>query len=552
MALQLRYYQTAAVDSVFEYFNTKTGNPLIVLPTATGKSLVIAAFTQKAIALYPQTRILVATHVKELVSQNFLEFYNLCPEIDAGIHSAGLKKRDMHNRVVFCGIQSAYKKAFEFGQVDILLIDEAHTVPPEGEGMWRKFIEHLKINNPNMKVVGLSATPYRMRTGMLTEGDGRIFTDICYEYPLLQAVKDGFVCELVPKPTHTTYDISGVHKRGGEYIPGELQAAINIDEKTIAAVEEVIAIGTGDNRRSWLIFAAGNDHAEAIHKFMEQRGITCAIVTDRTPDGQRDQAVADIKSGRIHCLINNLIFTTGFNAPNIDLIACFRPTQSAGLWVQICGRGFRLHPSKNNTLLLDFGKNLDRHGPLDQITGRKPNKGEGEAPVKVCPNCDAVCFAGCTHCPDCNFKFPEKPLEIEKTASTSAVLSIQEPPVWHPVISMDKKEHPGKDGKPSSMRVVFTTWAGNFSEFVFFNHMGFPREKAVLWHRRMKVADACPNSVAAALKIDYPCPSEICVRKEGKFFRVIDMKFTKEDAPILTKDPEPLIDRWENIPEITF
>lgn len=536
--LELRHYQESAVNALFNYFENETGNPLVVLPTATGKSLVIAEFTRRAMLSYPDTRIVVATHVKELVAQNYLEFYHCCPEISAGIHSAGLRKKDMHHKVLFCGIQSIFRKAFDLGRVDILIIDEAHTVPKAGEGMWLTFIAALKISNPHLKVIGMSATPFRLDTGLLTEGEKRIFTDVCYEYPLLQAVEDGFICMPVPKPTTTTYDISNVGKRGGEYVPGELDAAFDVDEKTVAAINEIVEYGK--DRNCWLIFAAGNKHAASIKEELDRRGISAAIVTQDTSDSDREKAVNDIKNFGIKALINNLIFTTGFNAKPIDMIACFRPTKSKGLWVQICGRGFRLHESKNDCLILDFGRNSDRHGPLDKITGRKDvGEGGGGVPIKTCPHCKATCFAACMTCPDCGKPFPERVVDITPVASHSSILSSQEAkekPFWNKVISTQHSRHKGKNGKKDTLRAKYITYTGDYSQYVCIEHAGFAREKACHWHK-MRLPDVpIPSSIDAALALNYPNISEVLVQKNGKFFEVLAVKISDEADERL---PEP-------------
>lgn len=517
-----RPYQEEAVQSIFDHFSAHTSDPLVVLPTACGKSLVIAEFIRRATTLYPGTRIIVATHVKELVAQNHAEFANLCPEIPSGLYSAGLKRRDTGYQVLFCGIQSVFRRALELGACDILLIDEAHLVPKKGEGMWRTFIQNLRIPNPLMKIVGLSATPFRLDTGMLHKGEGRIFEDICYDYPLLEAIENKYVSEVIPKNMDTKYDVSNVPKRGGEYVAGELERVYDVDEKTKAAVDEIIELGK--DRKSWLIFAAGNKHAKHLHEELILRGISSELVLQDTPSKQRDEAVRKIKTGEIRCLVNNLVFTTGFNAPNIDMIACFRSTQSAGLWVQIVGRGFRLAEGKENCLVLDFARNADRHGPLDQIKGHSKRKGEGgDAPIKNCPECHAVCFASARECPDCGYSFPPPELDISTKASTSAILSTQLKPEWHEVLSVAHSRHV-KNGN-ASMKVEYITLGGKFYEFICFEHGGYAKEMAARWHRKKLPDVPCPHKVEDALMLPYPAPSRIAVRKDGKYWRVVEHSY---------------------------
>lgn len=521
--LELRLYQREAIESLYNYFGINTGNPLIVLPTGTGKSLVIADFVRGAIEAWPSTRILVGCHVKELVGQNYAEFMGILPFADAGLHSAGLKRRDKENQILFFGIQSAYRKAYEFQRCDLLLIDEAHTIPPDGDGMWRTFIDELKRINPDMKIVGLTATDYRMASGLLTSGD--IFTDVCYEYPLGRALKENYLSPVIPKGMATKYDLSSVGTRGGEYIAGELEKAMDIDTKTLSAIDEIEAYGYG--RKSWLVFASGNDHARHIHEELARRGYKGAVVTQETERAERDQAVRDIKSGNIRYLVNNKIFTTGFNAPNIDLIADLGPTKSPGLHVQKMGRGMRLYDGKQDCLVLDFAGNVELHGPLDQIRGRNKSKGDGDAPIKVCPECHTLCFAGLRKCFKCGYEFPFDGPSINGTSGDAALLSDQIQPEWRDVLDISYK-HNKKEGKQyATMLVTYTTIQGRVFEAVCFDHPigNFARRKAEAWHVAMGHPLAAPSSVKDALEYVYRKPTRILVGKDGKWDRILEYDF---------------------------
>ena len=217
---ELRPYQREAIDSLYEYFSGNDGNPLIVLPTGTGKSVVIAAFLREAIEGWSDTRVLVLTHVKELIQQNFAALIRAWPTAPAGIYSAGLNKRDIGAQIVFGGIQSIHKRAYQVQRCDLVIIDEAHLLGRDDAGMYRSFLSGLKQINPYLKVIGTTATPYRMDSGLLTEGKGRLFTDVCYSAPILKMIQDEYLCPVIPKQTKTQLDVSGVGTRGGEFIPG--------------------------------------------------------------------------------------------------------------------------------------------------------------------------------------------------------------------------------------------------------------------------------------------------------------------------------------------
>lgn len=552
--MELRYYQRASIDSLYTYFQTNIGNPVVVLPTGTGKSLVLSGFINEAIQAWPETRIVVATHVAELVEQDYLEYVTLSPFANAGLYSAGLGRRDTKNQTLFVGIQSVYNKAHKIGHVDLLMVDEAQTIPQEGDGMWRKFIAALLEINPYMKVVGLTATDYRMSSGLITTGENRIFTDVCYEYPLLQAIKDGYLCPIIPSNMATRYDIESLGA-GKEYTEKELDRVFNIDGLTSAALDEVEAFGK--DRKSWLIFGASNAHAKAIHAELQRRGYKGACVTQDTPPAERDQAAKDIKSGSIRYLVNNKIFTTGFNCKSIDLIADFGKTKSPGLHVQKLGRGTRciganIHESiengKADCLLLDFARNVDFHGALDQIRGRDKTKGSGEAPMKICPGllpdkipCGEVLFAGIRICFNCGHEFPmDSELDIRTSGGSAAVLSTQIEPEWHHVVAMDVALHRkrGAPDAPPTMRVTYLTLGGRFSEYICFEHSGYAHKKAVSWWRKCGIAALMPRTVESAIEFNYPVPTRISVLPDGKYWRIVDRDFSAPPDEVLIHNGE--------------
>jgi DNA repair protein RadD len=151
MTLQLRPYQRAAIDAIYDYFAAATGHPLLVLPTASGKSLVAAAFIQEVLAQWPDERIIILTHVRELISQNFAELTRLWPEAPAGIYSAGLNRRDVQAQILFAGIQSVHRKAYAIQCADLVLVDEAHLVPRQASATYRRFLGDLTRINPQLR-----------------------------------------------------------------------------------------------------------------------------------------------------------------------------------------------------------------------------------------------------------------------------------------------------------------------------------------------------------------------------------------------------------------
>jgi DNA repair protein RadD len=139
----------------------------------------------------------------------------------------------------------------------------------------------------------------------------------------------------------------------------------------------------------------------------EAHDIEVGVVTGRTEVTAREKAIADFKSGKLRCLINVNVLTTGFDHPAVDLVALVRATASTGLYVQMVGRGTRIADGKENCLILDYGQNVERHGFIDQVKPKdKMSSGDGEAPTKQCESCQTMVHAACQICPECGFQFP--------------------------------------------------------------------------------------------------------------------------------------------------
>jgi len=526
LTLSLRPYQRAAVEALYDYFAASAGNPLVVMPTGTGKSLCIAGFTREAIAAYGDTRVLILTHVKELIQQNFMAMLRAWPEAPAGIYSAGLSRRDIHAQILFAGIQSIHRHARQVQRCDLVLIDEAHLLGRGDSGMYRSFLAQLnEINAGLLKVVGFTATPYRLDSGMLHEGKDRLFTDIAFHVPVLEMIQQGYLCPVVPKQTETQLDVGGVGTRGGEFIAKDLEAAVDRDEVTSAAVVEIVQHGEG--RGSWLVFCSGVAHARHVRDAVREHGISAETVTGDTPGPERDGILSAFKAGRLRCVTNANVLTTGFDAPGTDLIALLRPTKSVGLYVQMVGRGTRLAEGKDDCLVLDFAGNTARHGPIDTVDGRKKEPaGDGEAPIKVCPECQTINHASARHCIECDHEFPPPVVKVAPHAASNALLSTQIQAAWCDVTGVTYVRHE-KPGKPASLRVTYECGLARHSEWVCFEHTGFPRDKAVGWWRRRAGNLPPPATVDAALEhLDHlRRPIAIQVRPAGQYTEIAAARF---------------------------
>lgn len=542
----LRDYQEGVLTSLFNYFEDCTGNPICCVATGGGKSAIIAEFIRRVLDRWDDQRILCLSHSKEIISQNIEAAQEQMPGRKIGVYSAALKKRDSRDNIIFASIQSVHKKPHIFGWVSLLKIDECHAIGEEG--MYRDFIDGLKKTNPNLKVIGYSATPYRLKTGILTQGDNSIFTDICCEITILQLVELGFLTPLVGRSSVTQADLSQVRTTAGEYNSKDVEAAFDVDKLTTAALDEVCSLAA--DRNAWIFFCSGIDHATHVRDALRARGISAEAVSSKTPPEERERILADYQEGKFRAICNSDLLTVGYNCPRIDCVIMLRATKSPGLFVQIAGRAMRLFPGKKDALLLDYGLNLETHGCITSITpprSRNTRKTEiNERTCLICPICRMASELGAIDCADCGYVF-ERTREIkhETKASTLDVMAPAPPnPDWLTVREVEYAIHQGKAGKPNTLRVTYRCGLSEaYSEWVCLDHPAgsFARVNAEKWwKRRWSDPTFAPIGVPHGYGIaDYlKKPAYIKVKQDGKFWKVTAYDFIQRKTAD-AREPEP-------------
>jgi len=499
----LRPYQRDAVGAVWDHIASSDTNPAVVLPTGSGKTHVIAELCRDAVQKW-SGRVIVLAHVKELLEQAAGKLRAVAPDLPVGVFSAGLGRRDIGYPVTIASIQSVYQRAHELGPLDLVIVDEAHLIPPDGEGMYRRFLSDARGLCDHQRVIGLTATPYRMKTGTICGSDS-VLHEVCFEASVRELIAGGYLCPLRSRAGKATADTSDIHVRGGEFIAGELEDRMDEDGLVEAACAEVVA-ATAD-RRSVLLFCSGVRHGEHVARVLrEKHGVECGFVEGGTPAKRRDELLARFKSGELKYLANVNVLTTGFDAPNVDCVAMLRPTMSPGLYYQMVGRGFRLAEGKADCLVLDFGGNVLRHGPVDAIRLADSSGAAGEAPAKQCPECDALIHAAYAVCPECGHAFPPRRAAHAPAASDAAVVSGSDAPTRRDerVIEVAYHVH-HKRGDPAATptmrveyRLGFNRWV---REWICFEHPegGFARRKAERWWRE-RSSDEVPGSVEEAVE----------------------------------------------------
>ncbi|MCR4415116.1 MAG: DEAD/DEAH box helicase family protein, partial [Thermoguttaceae bacterium] len=287
--MQLRPYQRECVDAVYQHLRTRDDNPCAVVPTAGGKTPIIATICKDAVGQW-NGRVLILAHVKELLEQTADKLRAVCPEVEFGIYSAGLKRRDTSHAVIVAGIQSVYRRACELDRFDLVLVDEAHLIPLEGEGMYRQFLADAKVINPDLRIVGFTATPFRLKTGPICTPEGFLNT-ICYEVSVRELIVGGYLCPLITKAGINKADFARLQVRGGEFVADEMESLMDDDRLVEAACGETVGYAT--DRRAVLIFASGVKHGQHIVRVLAERhGVECGFVTGETPTKERDATLS--------------------------------------------------------------------------------------------------------------------------------------------------------------------------------------------------------------------------------------------------------------------
>jgi len=531
--VQLRDYQLAARDTLWRYLANREGNPALVLPTGAGKSPLMAAIARQACEEWGG-RVGILAHTRELVSQNAAALTRYWPEAPLGIYSAGLNRRDRFERVLACQIQSVAKIAHRIGHFDLLLIDEAHRIPLNGEGRYLRFIDGCRKINPELRVVGLTATPYRLQGAAVPVcGPEHVLTEIAYEARVGDLIADGYLSPLVSRAGERP-DLSAVHTRGGEYLEPELAAAmIPLVERTI---DDLLPRAQG--RRAGIVFCVNVSHAQAVLAALQARGEAAGLVHGGTPAAERDRLVQAFRAGALRWMVNVNVLSEGFDAPHIDCVAMLRPTKSPGLYYQQVGRGFRLAPGKTDCLVLDYAGNVLEHGPVDAIRVQ-PARPRAAAAVqtgqaKECPRCSALLAIALRTCPECGHVFASgDPGHLDRPVD-APVLSAQRERVVrrYEVTAMRYERGPGKQGKPDHLRAIHQCGLRRFTDYVCLEHDGRARAEAMRWWTHRSGGGAIPRTVGEAVPLAWqlPCPVAITVDETEKFPRIVEVEMPSPGA----------------------
>lgn len=538
--LEPRPYQAEALDVLDNHLSTKETNPCIVVPTAGGKSFIIALAIQRWKLGYPPFRACILAHRKELVKQNSDELIALWPAGDIGVYSSGLRKRDTDNSIIYASIDSVWNKAGEFAPFDVIIVDEAHRIPARGEGKYRTFINECKRWSPHLRVVGFTATPFRME-GPICHKD-HILHEIAYEVHITTLLAGGYVCPLRSRQSEIQPDLTDVKRKGkGDYVESSLAAAVDKSDIVAGAVAEMMQAIRDEQRQSIIVFCVDVAHCQHVHTELRKYGINAPYVTAKTPAAERDRLVEQFKAKRFPILLNVNVYTEGFNAKAVDCVVLLRPTLSKALFVQMVGRGLRLHPDKEYCRILDFAGVIAEHGPIDQLDA-------GRVRLAHCGGCGDTFSRVIRTCPACGWTIPPEVMERLDAADSAkeramhGAKAAKDPvlsePVWLDVDDVTVHLH-RKNGSPDSMRVQYRCGLTTVSEWVCLDHEGFPGKKARTWWRSRELpGDAATVTVADAMsdlllsQMIAAKTKRIKVIRKGKYYDLLDCELVQATSEL--------------------
>ncbi|MCY4541209.1 MAG: ankyrin repeat domain-containing protein [Rhodobacteraceae bacterium] len=523
-APRLRDYQTDALRHCFRYWRKEYGRaPVIVAPPGAGKSHIIAGCVQVVHRKNPSIRILLLTHRLELLEQDAAKISAYCPDIEPAIYSASLGRKEI-GAVTCAQIQSWARRDGDDDPMDLVVIDEAHLVPVDENSQYRSVLTALARRNPKLKIMGLTATPYRLDQGDLCEGAEALFDGIAFEIEIDRLVERS--PPVMVRPTSETaiagLDLSKVKKSLGEYKVSDQDRETQRNRASIAS--HIVKRCWG--RKGLIVFCAGVEGAEVMAKELSKRGITAECVVGSTPN--RAEILQNFREQRTFALTSCDVLTHGVDFPHADTLALVRATTSTSLYVQMVGRGLRYEPGKKDCLVLDFGGNLERHGPLNNLVLKRPaeTEGEGETAYKTCPGCGSSVLLSLRTCPHCGHRFEKI---LAEDAATGEFLRGGD---LLPVDAVNYRRYrkaSADSSTPDCIRVIYT-YAGyrQISEFLFPDHRGFPRLK---WLDRRKQLGAKAWTVSEAEREwhKWRKPSKLQVGRDPRkpqYLRIVKFEYS--------------------------
>lgn len=525
--MQLRDYQLECIESIWAEL-LKESVALAVCPTGSGKTLTFAHLLKKALAVKPTLRAAILMGRVDLVAQTERAISRVLEPRLLGVYCGSLGRKELNRQVIIGSIQSL--SHVDIPHLDLLILDEVHNLN-QGDGTYLKTLDKARLKNPKLKIVGFTATPYRA-TGEIF-GEGMLFPRICYRKTIQEMIDLGYLCEPKMKGSKDAFDVSQLRVRAGEYVLEDVAKLVSDEVLVSRQVEDALSRIKDRTCVAWA--TATIAHCNLVANDLMNRGELVTTVHSKLSKQTRDSNLAAFKSGIVTHIVFVTILSEGFDFPPIDTIILMRPTKSAVLYVQTCGRGLRPYQTKKDCVVLDYGKVIETLGPLDNPKVKNKRKGEGEAVLKECSSCYSYVFGGLRFCPECGHEFPPLPTavqKLEKVAKEGIILSAKVEPTVEQVGPVFISMHTAKSGN-ECVKITYSDgnlmsrYRGGTAEF-YVTSSPWSLDRL---ERRLTDLRATLPSIPFPGEVIVDGLFEVVKTMEGRYERVLSVKRIADRAP---------------------
>jgi DNA repair protein RadD len=535
--MTLRPYQKDACNFIVDWFDRTDDPALAVLPTGAGKTRIFSAISKYFVLRDPVASIVVLAHRHTLVKQNAESLRGIVPA-PVGIWCGSLNLKQAE-QITVATIQSMDDFPIT---PDLVIVDEAHNIPHGEEGRYHELLAKMP---PHAKLLGVTATPYRLGGGEIV-GPDHLFPGMTFRVDMVELINDGYLVRprLAKGTEDTLINVEGLRVTGGDYNQKDLEERVANLDLIQRQVFNALPRLAGRNKVIW--FCVDIAHAEAVAAHLPD----AVVLHSKMTTHQRDVATQGFHMGLFRHLVNVSVATEGYDEPAIDAVVLLRPTQSPVFYVQAVGRGLRLSDptighlparedrlsaiaasGKPDCLVLDYARVVENLGPVNApvIKVKKSGKSDAKAdpPLKVCDGCMEYVPVHVVACPECGFEFPKKadeaPLNLTRDGGHARILDTGEPYELMVTNSWADEYTSMNSGRRCLLITYKHGLLSSTPEYLTFDSP-FPLKKA-----REALAELGMSNVheintvddAIARMGEMEIPASIFIKKDGKYTRVV-------------------------------
>jgi DNA repair protein RadD len=519
--ITLRPYQAKAIDDSAKAIAGGSKKVLLIAPTASGKSIIIGGIADRATKRKPGTRILVLCSSSHILSQNEAKIKLIAPRLKTGIYCAGLGRKDTNADVILASRDSLGRNPTAAGEFAGIIVDEAHQVAVDLEDSKTMYARILNAQGYKW-CLGLTGTPWRLSGGRIW-GKDKFFEKIACNISMETLRKEGFLVPYSFPNIVTKIDTSKVERSStGDFAINQLDKVASAEDTIRACIAEWFNYG-GIMRKVTLFFCVTRAHAKKTAELVkEMYGIDCGYIDGEVTGSTRVSLLDQIRDSQFRCFCSVGVLTTGFDAPVVDCICLLRPTLSASLFVQMCGRGLRPYRDKTDLLILDMAGNFDRFGSLEtpMVNTPPPPIGDGtgnggrEITYMECPSCKAIIPSFAKSCRYC--------LEVLRTEKEEVFTKLK----WYAVLHIEIMDYTTAKGEAAKRITYYINGSQlRLHEYFLVNRGGWFRR--VYQKRLDQLSGTCIRAVRGEV--------------EGKLFKLADVEYMEgKESNVRFRESESL------------